>query len=44
MFSLVRRIGCSIVLLIVGAAAYATKDLWIPKVKPHLPPAIQRML
>lgn len=43
-FGLIRRIGCAILLLIIGAAGYATKDRWLPKVKPHLPPIVQRLL
>lgn len=43
-FGLIGRLGCAIILLIAGAAGYATKDLWIPKVKPHLPPIVQRVL
>lgn len=43
-FGLIGRIGCAILLLLIGAVGYATKDTWIPKVKPHLPPIIQRVL
>ncbi len=41
---LIGRIGCAIVLIAIGAIGFATKDLWLPKVKPHLPPAVQRVL
>lgn len=43
-FGLIGRIGCAIILLIAGAVGYATKDIWIPKVKPHLPPIVQEFL
>lgn len=43
-FGLIGRIGCAIVLLILGAVGFATKDHWIPMVKPHLPPIIQSVL
>lgn len=43
-FGLIGRIGCAILLIVIGAVGFATKDRWIPKVKPHLPAAVQRML
>jgi hypothetical protein len=43
-FGLIGRIGCALILLVAGAVGYATKDLWIPKVKPHLPPMVQEWL
>ncbi len=33
MFGLLKRIGCAIVLLAIGAAGWAFKDLWLPRVK-----------
>jgi hypothetical protein len=43
-FGLIGRIGCAILLILIGAVGFATKDAWLPKVKPHLPPIIQRAL
>ena len=36
MFGLVRRIGCSILLLIIGAVAWQYRDKWLPQVKKKL--------
>lgn len=43
-FGLLGRIGCAILLLVIGAVGFATKDYWIPRVKPLLPPIIQSVL
>jgi hypothetical protein len=43
-FGLIGRIGCAIFFLIAGAVGYATKDLWIQQLKPHLPPIVQELL
>ncbi len=36
MFGLFRRIGCAILLLVIGAVAWQFRDLWLPKVKAML--------
>jgi hypothetical protein len=43
-FGLIGRIGCAILLIVTGAVGFATKDLWLPKVKPHLPAIVQEWL
>lgn len=44
LFGLIGRIGCAILLILIGAVGFATKDKWIPKVKPRLPPIVQEWL
>ncbi len=36
MFGLARRIGCAILLLIIGAVGWHFRDLWWPKVRAML--------
>lgn len=44
LFSLIGRIGCAILLILLGAVGFATKQHWIPLVKPHLPLLLQGWL
>ena len=43
-FGLIGRIGCAVFFILLGAVGFATKDIWIPKVKPHLPIMVREWL
>ena len=48
MIRLIQRIGCAIILLILGAALWHFRDLWLPRVKAYLvdkaPEAIEKVV